>query len=158
MRPHDVLEHARRRFVGVERSGHRGDRARADLVTARDQVGELAHDALADVRLALLPVEGEQVAAQVDLAVEMRLQRAQHRVLTAGQLGGDFVGELDLRSHPCSAALTSPDTRLPSARPSTAAIACFIATPMSLAEEAPLSRTACSTIVASSCSESSAGR
>ena len=55
--PHDVLEHARGRFVGVERAGDGGDRAGADLMAARDQVGELAHDALAGVRLALLAVE-----------------------------------------------------------------------------------------------------
>jgi len=30
----------------------------------------------------------------------MRLQRAQHRILTARQLGGDIVGKLDLRPHP----------------------------------------------------------
>jgi hypothetical protein len=29
----------------------------------------------------------------------MRLQRAQHRILTARQLGGDVVGKLDLRPH-----------------------------------------------------------
>ena len=104
------------------------------------------------------PSKREQVAAQEDLAVQVRLERAQHGVLAAGQLGGDFVGELDLRPHPASAARTSPDTRLPSARPSTAAIACFIAMPMSLADAAPLSRTARSTIACSSCSESSAGR
>ena len=115
-------------------------------------------DALARLRLALLAVEREQVAAQEDLAVEVLLERAQDRVLAARQLGGDFVGKLDLRPHPCSAARTIPDTRLPSARPSTAAIACFIAAPMSFGEAAPLSRTACSTIAESSCSESSAGR
>ena len=117
-------------------------------MAARDQLGELAHDALAGVRLALLAVERQQVAAQEDLAVEVRLERAQHRVLAARQLGGDVVRELDLRPHPCSAARTSPDTRLPSARPSTAAIACFIAVPMSFADCAPLSRTACATIAA----------
>ncbi len=90
--PDDVLEHARRRFVRVERAGDGGDRARADLVPARDQVGELAHDALAGERLALLAVEREHVAAQEHLAVEMRLERAQHGVLAARQLGGDFVG------------------------------------------------------------------
>ena len=111
-----------------------------------DQLGELAHDALAGVRLALLAVERQQVAAQEDLAVEVRLQRAQHHVLAARQLGGDVVGELDLRPHPCSAARTSSDTRLPSARPSTAAIACFIAAPMSLARLRAAVATACVTI------------
>ena len=77
---------------------------------------------------------------------QMPLQRTQHRVLGARQLGGDLVAQLDLRPHPPSAALTRPETRLPSARPSTAAITLFIAWPMSLGDCAPLSATARSTI------------
>ena len=142
----------------VERAGDGGDRAGADLVSAGDQVGELAHDALAELHLALLAVEREQVAAQEHLAGEVRLERAQDRVLAAGQLGGDFVGELDLRPHPCSAARTRPETRLPSARPSTAAIAWRMATPMSFGRGGAAVATACATIAWSSSSESSAGR
>ena len=52
-----------------------GDGGRLVLATG-DQIGELAHDALADHRLALLAVEGDQVAAQEDLAVEMGLDPA----------------------------------------------------------------------------------
>src|SRR5581483_2260595 len=155
---HDVLEHARRRFVGVERAGDGGDRPRPDLMPARDQVGELAHHALAHHDLALLALEGDDVAAQEDPAVEMGLERTEHGILAAGKLGCDLVRELDLPPHRRSAALTIPDTRLPSARPSTAAIAVRIAAPMSFVLSAPLSRTACATISASSASESSAGR
>ena len=75
----------------VERSGDGGDRAGTDLVAAGDQVGELAHDPLAELHLDLLAVEREQVAAQEDTAGEVRLERAQDRVLAAGQLGRDFV-------------------------------------------------------------------
>ena len=127
-------------------------------MTACDQLRELSHHALTRARLALLAIEGQQVAPQKHLALQLRLQRAQHSVLTARQLGGDLVRQLDLRPHPLSAARTSADTRLPSARPSTAAIALPIAGPMSFTDPAPLSRTACSTISASSPSESSAGR
>ena len=144
--------------MGVERAGDGGDRAGADLVPARDQVGELAHDPLAELHLALLPVERQQVAAQEHAAGEMGLERPQDRVLAAGQLRRDFVGQLDLRSHPCRAARTIPDTRLPSARPSTSAIAWRIAIPMSFGLEAPLSATARATIACRSSSDSSAGR
>ena len=98
--PDDVLEHPRGRLVRVERTRHRRDRPRADLMTARDQLGELAHDALAGVRLRLLAVERQQVAAQEHLALQMRLERAQHGVLAARQLDGDVVGKLDLGPHP----------------------------------------------------------
>ena len=125
---------------------------------AGDQLGELVDDALAGLRLALLAVEGQQVAAQVDLAVEVGLECPKDSVLATGQLRGDLIGEFDLRPHPCNAARTSPETRFPSARPSTAAIAWRIATPMSFGVLAPLSCTACATIASSSCWESSAGR
>src|SRR5262249_45666505 len=156
--PDDILEHARGRFVSIERPGDRGDRAGPDLVPALDQVGELTHDALAHAGLVLGPVECDQVAAQEHLAVEVLLERAQHGVLAAGQLGRDFVRQLELGPHPASEARTSSDTRLPSARPSTAPIAWRIATPMSFGDCAPLSVTARSTISRSSASDSSAGR
>ena len=65
----------------------------------------------------------------------MSLQRAQHRVLAAGQLGGDVVRQLDLRPHPLSARRAAPaPTRACRRRGRRrAAIACFIATPMSFA-------------------------
>ena len=69
-------------------------------MAARDQLGELAHDALADVRLVLIAVEGQQVAAQEYLAVEVRLQRVKHRILASCQLDGDVVGKLEVGLHP----------------------------------------------------------
>ena len=120
-------------------------------MTAFDQRRKLAHHALAGARLTLLAVEGDQVPAQEHLALQLLLQRAQDGVLTARQLGGENVRQLDLRPHPLSAPRTSADTRLPSARPSTTAIAFPIARPMSFTDSAPLSRTtACSTISLSS--------
>ena len=65
-----------------------------------DQIGELTDDALAELHLDLLPVEREQVAAQVDAAAEVGLERAQDGVLAAGELRRHFVGELDLGPHP----------------------------------------------------------
>ena len=126
--------------MGVERAGHGGDRAGPDLVTAGDQLGELATTRWPACVSILVAVEGEHVAAQKELAGKVILERAQHGVLTAGELGGDVVGELELRPHPVSDARTSSETRLPSARPSTAAIACFIDRPVSLADAAPVSR------------------
>src|SRR5271154_3901168 len=89
--PNDVLEHPRWGFLGVQRARDRGDRSRSDLMTAVDQVGELAHDPLAGVRLCLVTVECQKVATQEHLAVQMRLQSAKDDVLTARQLGGDDV-------------------------------------------------------------------
>jgi hypothetical protein len=61
-------------------------------MTAVDQVRELADHPLADLRLTLLSLEREQVAAEEHLAIKVRLQRAQNGVLAAGKLGGDIVG------------------------------------------------------------------
>ena len=44
----------------------------------------------------LVAVERDDVAAQVQVAVEVRLERAQHRVLGSRQLGGHRVVELEL--------------------------------------------------------------
>ncbi len=130
MTPYDVLEHARGRLVRVERAGDGRDRPGGDLMAARDQLGELAHDPLAGSRLALLAVEREQVAAQEDLALEVRLERAQDGVLAAGQLSGDLARQLDLGPHAVRArgAHRAPtDRRAPSARPRPPPSRCFIA-------------------------------
>ena len=76
----------------------------------------------------------------------------------ARQLGGDLVGELDLLTHSELRSRTSAETRLPSARPSTSAIAAFITWPMSFGDVAPVSAIARGTIPRSSASGSSAGR
>ena len=94
MAPHDVLEHVRGGLVRVQGARDRGDRPGSDLVAARDQLRQLAHDALAGVRVDLLAVEREQVAAQEHLAREVLLQRPQHRVLAARELDRDVVGKL----------------------------------------------------------------
>ena len=83
----------------VERAGHRLDRARGDLVALGDQVRELAHDGGAGLDGRLVALEREHVAAQEHVAVEMALERAQHGVLAAGQLGGHRVVELDRAAH-----------------------------------------------------------
>src|SRR5262249_40338842 len=79
---------------------------------------------------------------QEDLALQVRVQRTQHGILAARQLDGDVVWQLYLGPHPSSDDRTSSETRRPSARPSTAAIACLMAVPMSFTDSAPLSRTA----------------
>ena len=89
--PDHILEHPRRRFMGIQRTRHRGDRARPHLMTGGDQLGELTHDTLADLRLRLLAIERQQVAAEEHLAVQLRLQRAQHDVLAARELGRNSV-------------------------------------------------------------------
>ena len=68
------------------------DRARSDLMPAGDQIGELADDPFAGAGLALLAVERQQVAAQVDTALQVGLEGPQNGILAARQLGGDFVG------------------------------------------------------------------
>ena len=76
-------------------------------MAARDQLGQLAHDPLAGSGLAFLAVERDEIAAQEHLALQMRLERAEDRVLAARQLGGDVVGQLELGPHPPFIALAS---------------------------------------------------
>src|SRR4051812_37684626 len=159
MAPDDVLEDLGGRLVLVERVGHRGDRPLGDLVALLDEVRQLAHDDRRGGHRLRLAVEGDDVAAQEQLAVDVALEGAQDLVVGAAQRGGDLVGELELAAHqPRSASCASADTRLPSARPSTRAIDAFMTWPMSLGELAPVSATASATIARSSSSESSAGR
>ena len=103
-------------------------------------------------------VERDDVAAQVELAVEVRLERAQHGVVGARQLGGHDVVELELRAHQESASLTLAETRLPSARPPTLGISTPMTLPMSAGVAAPDSAIASATSASSSSSPSSAGR
>ncbi len=110
--PDDVLEHLGGRLVRVQRAGDGADRAGPDLVAARDQVGELAHDALARARLILRALQREQVAAQEDAALQMALQRAQHGVLAARQLGRDIPRQLDLGPHNLCASCLIAERRL----------------------------------------------
>ena len=70
-----------------------------DLVTFRDQVAELAHDRGAGLHRLRVAVQRQHVAAQEHVAVQVTLQRAEDRVLRAGQAGGHLVVELDLAAH-----------------------------------------------------------
>ena len=94
--PDDVLEDRRRGLVLVQRVGDRLDRPGRDLVSLGDQFRELAHDGRAGVDSGGVALEREHVAAQEHITVQVPLQRAQHRVLAARQLGGDCVVELEL--------------------------------------------------------------
>ena len=66
-----------------------------DLVALLDQLGELAHDLAPALTASSVAVERDDVAAQEDVAVEVVLERLQHGVLAARELGGDRVGQLD---------------------------------------------------------------
>jgi len=94
--PDDVLEDLRRTLVGVERAGHRFDRPRRHLVSVLDQLDQLVDDGGRGLHVIGLAVEGEHVAAQVEVAIEVPAQGAQHRILGARQLGGDAVLEREL--------------------------------------------------------------
>ena len=96
MAPDDVLEHLGGRLALVEHARDGLDRGRPELVAARDERGQLAHDRRRGLHRVGLAVERDDVAAQVDRAVEVVLERAQDLVLGAGQLGRDLVGELEL--------------------------------------------------------------
>ena len=65
-----------------------------DLVPARDQLRELADHLAADFDVALVAVEGEDVAAQEHVAGQMAFQRLEDCVLGAGQLRGNGRVEL----------------------------------------------------------------
>ena len=85
-----------------------------------------------------LAVERDDVAAQVQLALDVALERAQHGVRRAGELRRDLVRKLDLLTHRAPPA-PSADTRLPSARVPTFAIVAFMTRPMSFGDVAPVS-------------------
>ena len=53
----------------------------------------------ADINTAMKSAEREHVAAQEHVRLEMRLQRAQHRVSGAGELTRHRVVELELLAH-----------------------------------------------------------
>ena len=94
MTPDDVLEDLRRALVGVEGAGDGFDRPRRDLVALLDQLDQLVDHRRRGLDVGGVAVEGEDVAAQVEVDVaEMAAQRPQHLVLGAGELGGDGVVE-----------------------------------------------------------------
>ena len=64
-----------------------------DLVALLDQLDQLVDDRRRGCDVAGVAVEGEHVAAQVQVAVEAPAQRPQDGVLGARQLGGDGVVE-----------------------------------------------------------------
>ena len=143
----------------VERGPDRLDRARGDVVPLANQVGQLPHHGAPHGHVLVGAVEGEHVAAQEDLAVEVLLEGPHDRVAGTGELGGDVVGELELRAHyAVSFSLTRALTRFPSARPLTFGITIAITLPISFGEDAPDSATASPTSASSSSSPSCCGR
>ena len=89
------------------------------------EIGELADDDRGRLDRLVLAVERDQVAAQVDLAVDVTLERPQDRIAVAGERGRRLVGQLELAPQR-SASWTIALTRLPSARPATFGIAARI--------------------------------
>src|SRR4029077_6608001 len=102
--PDDVLEDLGRALVLIERAGDGLDRARGDLVSLLDQVDQLAYDGLRGADLGRLAVQGEDVAAEVEVDVEVALEGTEDRVLGAGQLRGDGVVDLKLPTRQASRA------------------------------------------------------
>jgi hypothetical protein len=94
--PDDVLEDLGRALVLVERARDRLDRAGRDLMALLDQVDQLADDRLRGLDPGRVAVQGEDVSAEVEVDVEVPLERPQDRVLRPRQLRGDGVvdGEL----------------------------------------------------------------
>ena len=159
--PDDVVEDLRRALLGVHRTRHRADRRRRELVTALDQVDQLLDHGRGVANLALVPVQGQNVPAQAQVAADPALELTEHGVLGARQLGGHCVVEGELSSsHSDSGAsrarrsFTAALTRFPSARPPTRGITNDITLPISRGSEAPASATAPSTSCPSSASES----
>jgi hypothetical protein len=90
--PDDVLEYLAEVFRLVERGDHGVHGARADLVAALDELGQLVHDCagLGDVRV--LALDRQPVAAQQDRDAKPITQRIEDAVAQGRQLGGDIVG------------------------------------------------------------------
>jgi hypothetical protein len=95
--PDDVLEDPAGALVLLERAGDRLDRAGGDVVPLAHEVRDLRDDGAAHLDLLVGPVECEHVAAEEDVRLEGDLERLHDRVARARELGGDLVGELDLR-------------------------------------------------------------
>src|SRR5206468_10859958 len=108
-----------------------------DVLHLAEQVGQLPDDRLPGLDRVRVAVERHDVATQVEVAVQMRLQRPQDGIVGAGELGGDEVVELELSAHQLSASRTLADTRLPSARPPTLGISTPMTLPMSCGVAAP---------------------
>jgi hypothetical protein len=102
--PDDVLQDLRRALMLVESSGDGLDRPRGDLMTLLDQTDELTEHGLGGLDLARVAIEGEHVAAQIEVDVEVTLQCLQDRILRAGQLGGHGVVDLELPTRQASRA------------------------------------------------------
>ena len=104
--PDDVVEDLGRALVGVEGAGHRFDRPRRDVVPLLDQLDQLVDHGRRRLHVAGVAVEGEDVAAQVELDLaEVPAQGPQDGILGARELGGDGVVEGQL---PTSQAAHAP--------------------------------------------------
>ena len=159
--PDDVVEDLRRALVGVERAGHRLDRPRRDVVALLDQLDQLVDDGRRLLHVAGVAVEGEDVAAQVEVARRSRPRSARRTVSSEPASSAATV----LSSVSCLRAKLGPSfsrtaalTRLPSARPPTFGISADITSPICFCSVAPVSATAASTSAASSSSESCCGQ
>jgi hypothetical protein len=91
MAPDDVLEDPARALVTVERAGDRLDRSGRDLVALAHEIGHLPHDGSRHGDRVVVAVERKHVPPEVDLAVEVLLERLHHRVAGACELRGDLV-------------------------------------------------------------------
>ena len=87
-----VLQRERKRRVEAAEAYREAGR---DLMALADQVGELAHDGLGRADLVVAAVDCQHVPAQVDVCVEVALERLHHDVPGPRELGGDFVGKLE---------------------------------------------------------------
>jgi hypothetical protein len=69
-----------------------------------DQIDQLSDDGLGGPDLGGVSVKGEDVAAQIEVDIEMALERPQDRVLGPGQLRGDGVVDRQLPTSQASRA------------------------------------------------------
>src|SRR5215203_3711602 len=143
--PDDIVEDLRRALIGLERAGHRFDRARGDVVTLLNQLDHLVDHGCRRGDVIGVALQSQHVAPQVQVGVEPPAQSAEHAVFGAGQLGGDVVVEGQLttghRTQAPSFSRTAALTRLPSARPPTFGITADITWPICRCSLAPVSAT-----------------
>ena len=99
MAPHDVLEDFTDILALVEHAEDGVHGARADLVSALEQVDELAHDG-SRAHALVLPLDRQLVAAEADRAAQPVAEGVEDAVADARELGRHVVGNGEGFLHP----------------------------------------------------------
>src|SRR5262249_43547714 len=102
VRPDDVVEDLADVLGLVDRVEDGVDRAGADLLPALDELDELLDDRAGLGDPALVALDGQSVAAEVELQVQAVAQRVEHAVADSAELGCHLVWDVQNFLHALS--------------------------------------------------------